>query len=376
MNSLQAIQAQLEEQALTNVDYPVEPIELTVNDKLLLGIEDAEGGLFNGRNSTTAFYPMTSRAQTQLMQRLGMDVRYSRRVITDLGPEYFSYHANGWLDRREKNLMIRTQDNIIRATLGPGYTPYDNRNLVGEAVKIMTNQDGSSIPHSIAYYQEPDETNNWGMTVRVLMPMEVARTRGLYKIGFTLRNDETGGSSIYVIPWVQGTSCMNSYLMMKDAFKRKHLFSNLLDVNIQVKRAIGATVGQSQELINRLVEAEYEAMPRMGEILAYYSEAKGLGPDFLNVAINARSATVYKENENLVSTLTLVNKLTEAAHRSGLSHDDRVMVEEDASDILFNPQAIEAIIKRKRQEEDEMVFIESDSQDQDRVSASEGRRLF
>jgi hypothetical protein len=163
-------------------------------------------------------YPMTSWAQQQLCEQLGVPFRYFEKLLKTGRFDLAAANWNGWIQDREAR-TVRTLDGKVRAVLSDKYKVMDNSLVLFGMLEEL-----KGVPAKV---QRADLTETY-MYVRVLFPeiAEEIRPGDAVHPGFVLSNSEVGAGALRFESFMFRTYCMNGMIGGREdtgAFEKIHL---------------------------------------------------------------------------------------------------------------------------------------------------------
>lgn len=144
-----------------------------------------------------------------------------------------------------------------------------------------------------------------------------------------IRTGEIGNVRPMVAPLLQRHSCTNSIVATDKGITLKQQGDKSTKMALLIA-AVGDTLQCGVELINQMIKARTQRLPKMGELIAKMAEKEQWSEE---VTLKLSYGT-----ENQESLWGLVNGLTFAAHAvEEMPAEQSVMLEEMAGAILFRP---------------------------------------
>lgn len=256
----------------------------------------------------------------------GLDRDYTRALMTNLPQHYapiWNDHAKGY----GKDMFVRTYGDQVRAALSDRFTHIDNADVLQILGDFLDNKQGGNYKLVRPYIGRDS------LTVKVIIGGGDAggiKVPGMedsvYGIGCAVRTGETGNVSPEVVPLIQRHACTNSIVVREKGTKLRQVGDRHAKMMILIG-AMAEALQESGEIVNRMLEAQYEQLPSFDKILGNLSEANGWGQEF--------SMTVARGTENAKTTMGIVNGLTYAAHAADLPAETMFEVESLAGKLLM-----------------------------------------
>ena len=280
---------------------------------------EPEGGfsISGGENR----FSLEDSALVQLAARLGqaffgqsMNRDYTRALINKL-PNLFAPIINSHAAEYGKNIFVRTYGDSVRAFMSDRFTHIDNADMLGILKDFLEDPKRNGGGYSLVRpYVGRDELNVRIMFRNVLPP----GADGPYGIGCAVRTGEVGNLSPTVMPFIQRHACTNSTMWEEGGIKLKQS-GNRANKLMLIIGAMGEALQATQELIQRMVKAQYEQLPSIDDLINSMAEANDWSTQ---VTFNV----VHGTNNN-PTLFGLVNGLTYAAHASELPAHEAVELE-------------------------------------------------
>lgn len=223
----------------------------------------------------TAVYQVEDWALTQMAQKLDIPIKYLRKCP----PTLQSTNLNHWLGalvgtRNDKEILVRTHNDRVRAFLSNIYTTFPNTRILEfldaavdtdyQLARPVITRDDTFIRVVIRDKQGPG--GNWG--------------HGIY-----VHNGETGRTGLTIAPFIMRTSCTNSTIWDRQAWKVRHAYYGVRELqatfNIELNKALGA----SFEMVEMVAQAEMDRIPKFSEVLNKLAEKHKFNDDQKNLFI-------------------------------------------------------------------------------------------
>lgn len=170
----------------------------------------------------TEAMPLTDWAHTQVSAKLDIPLKYYRRM-RDQAPALLARNINEWLPRgkelisnpNDKRLLLRTQDNKVRAVLSDRYRILDNHDLLLRSLE--------QFREAGAELHRADLTQNH-MYIKAILPYAVEEIRKGDTVvpGVIIQNSEVGAGAFKVMPFLLRQVCENG-MIGESAITKIHL---------------------------------------------------------------------------------------------------------------------------------------------------------
>lgn len=299
-------------------------------------------GLFAGASMAPGF--LTKHAREQAYDKLAKAYKLDGKTLSSLKsphmeaiaevePDLFAINMNRAIARmpEKSTWTVRTFENEVRAVLSKDYLIIDNDEMLGMLNDILTTQ---QAVHRISTrsFINPDN-----MSVDVLFKdiyTGKGDGNGGFSLGVRVMNGETGKWKGGVYPIIKRHSCDNSITTdNRDlCYEFRHSGQNTAAAKrVLIAEAIGRILPFAAELVNGLIEAEEQQLPRFNDIVEGLSIKYGWGESITH--------TVFAGSEGKQSVAGIVNGLTFAAHKGTDNPEKRVEMETAGGNILFDTKA-------------------------------------
>lgn len=347
------------EQKVSKVDY-ISPVSLLAfDDEARIVITNDAQALIP--NTKVPPMPQTEHAFTQICQKLGGAVftkEDNKRLPVDyllaINPKLRATNLNDAISHMPHNSgwTVRSDTGEVRAVMDKYYFPFDNLEMIDILHEVLK-EDGT--PHRISNqsYVKPDE-----MRVDVLIGRKQTGPDGggnkEWMWGAGIRNDEIGRGSGGVLAILKRSSCDNTIAV--DASGYNYTFRHWAKKEdlralkkTEFKLGIAQILPTAEELINKMIEADYHELPKLGELVKGMTIDQGWSDDFVG--------KMWQGTEGHNTLAGLVNGVTYAA-QSLEDPSARFEAELLGGAILIQPDsvfypAMRALENQERREERE-----------------------
>lgn len=196
----------------TKRDYIVDTRTMTFSTEdamSTLTFDNPDGGIDGG--------PVNDHAHGQLAARLGIPVKYYRRMQTEY-PALLDQNVGGWFIKQPERRMVRMLDGRVRAVLSDRYRKLDNIDLMEHAV-IPTLGDTPGLHFQVASLT-PEKLH-----INALLPGLAAEIKrgDVVQAGVSIHNSEVGNGALKVQPRVWRLACLNGLLVDALALSKYHV---------------------------------------------------------------------------------------------------------------------------------------------------------
>jgi len=336
-DSFDEILEDVEEYSKSTIDetYPIER----------LGMSD-EGRLYvDMRNITDDTKPedvedylreelqLTSYSLSQLFSRLGMPVRYEKKLL-DEQPHLVARQFNFWRDKLAgRKALFRFQnrdhnDYYVRGVLSDRYTKLDNLDIlkIFETVaKRLKLRDKMKVRGYLL--------NDKKFHARIVFEDYSADLgegeEDILQVGVDIENSEVGYNSFKMTPLVYRQVCSNGLRMWVsggEPFTQRHIHVDEDDLKEDLTRKLVAILDKSGELLDKLESARMKKIDNPYEVIREIAEREKLSKKLTDKTIE------HFDEEPNNSVYGVVNSFTRMAR--DLNDDRRVEVEELAGRVL------------------------------------------
>ncbi len=222
--SIQELAAKLDSQVKSRKDY-------VANSMALEMVKNEDDLVIKGLNGNA--YGITDWAHQQLASSLNIPKRYYDRMKVEY-PELLAQNVNAWFKREpEKNRLVRTLDNKVRAFLSDSYRPLDNFDLAATVIPIIS--EGQCTIRSCAL----TETHMYIKASQKMMTAEVLKG-DIVEAGIVISNSEVGAGAVKVEPLILRLVCLNGMIAADRSLRKYHIGKGIeadLDMRILTTEA-------------------------------------------------------------------------------------------------------------------------------------------
>lgn len=287
---------------------------------------------------------VTDEALSQMYGKLGKH-HYGRGANKQLPGEYLSLFPddqraqilNWTMARTPKGAwgrdfrwMIRSDGDHARAVLDDNFPRVWNTELLRQVRRVFLEKGQLAEVQLVRPFLSPDK-----MDIRFWFP---TIGTGVYRVGAVIRNGEIGNSKLELLAMIQGTGCTNSIVVGRGVAGDNMGYSvqhypgaNATSLMIQFYSHLPEVLNASGNLVNRMIEAEGQALPDMRQIV------DGLAVEY---GWDHKMKNIIDEGSNGSRTVGgLVNGITYAAHRNAEVKDAvRLDLEIIGGNLLYAPE--------------------------------------
>lgn len=266
---------------------------------------------------------LTDWAYSQMMARLG---KYawgrSRSLPIDyhrvLPPYLSSQIINHYLQAAREIWLVRNHGQSCRAILSDRYGAVQNSDVLGFMVQIFEQDQTINGKLNRSSSVGPDSIH-----VKAII-QDVSGTN--YGMGVYVSNNEIGGGSLKALPYIQRHSCENSIIYKYDSGVEYRHYGDMRMKVFSLRASMLEAFQASAQVMERIMEAEQEALPKFGDIVLGMAQKFNWSEKFRD--------EVLIGTENNRTRMGLVNGISWAA-KSVENEDDRAAIEMLAGDTLF-----------------------------------------
>lgn len=168
--------------------------------------------------------PLNDWAKRQVCQKLEFPWVYYRKCEEHDKTQLLADNLNTWLREMERNLMVRTLDNQVRAVLSDSYMFVDNVSVLLTALQTFKELEGEGFWNKpILLWRSDLSDTSMYIKAGVDTPIALTPNEMVYP-GILLQNSEVGASYMRVRPALLNPLCKNIMASIV-AFEVKHLGS-------------------------------------------------------------------------------------------------------------------------------------------------------
>ncbi len=206
--TLNELAAEITRQAEQRKDY------IAPTDKLRPVVVAEQDVYLGGMNGQAL--PLTDHAHGQMATRLGIPMRYYRRMQAE-EPTLLAHNIDTWLRKQGDRVMVRTLDGQVRAIMSDKYQPFDHNLMLNAALPALHEAGRNMEITSLVltdrrmYLQVVDHRREGEVK-----PGDVVRA------GFVLSNSEIGEGAFSMEDMVWRLVCSNGLVQGK-ALNRYHV---------------------------------------------------------------------------------------------------------------------------------------------------------
>ena len=263
---------------------------------------------------------LTDWALGQLCTKLKVPPGYARRCPEPLRAVNLSWWTRA--QSADDYLFVREYDGEARAVLGQGYGVINNTDVLEMAKEFLADRQYRIIRPYVA-------ANT--VHVRFSICDTDVGGNGNYGVGFYLGNGEIGNRYGRFLPYIQRTSCDNSIVYSKAGVRMMHRNTSFSFFKATVLQKAGEVLGFAADMVQRMIDAKIEQMPKFSDIVTRICKAKGLREEVMTA--------IHVGAEGSMTRAGLVNGLSFAAHHIP-DEDRRTDLETLAGAILCEPESL------------------------------------
>lgn len=154
---------------------------------------------------------LTEHAFGQVCTLLGVPSKYMKKCIEDNKINLFQDNIKEWSKEFDKEIVVRTNKNIIRAIVSQNYVAYDNNEVIDDVTSAIKDSNISFIP--VGAYLNEDRINV--RLIDVEHPFYVNNDESPMYIGINISNSNIGTSSTSIKFFVYRQWCKNGCTITK-----------------------------------------------------------------------------------------------------------------------------------------------------------------
>lgn len=205
--TLQDLAVEIERQYKTKKDYVTPTSKMMydcINDSLVL--------------PTVGDFKMSDLAETQIANRLEIPVKYYRKCKAHL-PTLLAENVNGWLNKEQESLLVRTLDGKVRAVLSNKYRALDNFDLAQTVLPIIANDKMEVVSCEV------NENNLFIKATTQRLTAQISKG-DVVQMGICISNSEVGLGALKVAPMIYRLVCTNGMIADDGALRKYHIGRN------------------------------------------------------------------------------------------------------------------------------------------------------
>jgi hypothetical protein len=267
----------------------------------------------NGGDGEPDRFALSELATAQMCQRLGIPVRYYRRLPHELQAAV----ANHDFGRLSDNAyFLRGKDEWVRAFLSVEYVAYSNGHIA-ETVKELL-QNSVTVKSFVL-----DETH---LYLKVIADDIIDPSSGL-KAGVMIGNSEVGLGSVSVEPFVYRLTCTNDLVVSKQqSFRHPHTRLSLDELRKSTALAISIAFKVANGVLDAFLKTRQEPIGDPVETICRLAEERKLSLKFTDQVISSYAA------EPEPTRFGVINAFTRAAQK--LAPLQRIEIERFAGSLI------------------------------------------
>ncbi len=190
-------------------------IENAKQDYIVPGVKMAmaDDNSLSFLNESYDTYQVNGVAHGQIADKIGIPKRYYDKM--EEVPGLRAYNVNRWMEKDDRNFMVRTLDGTARALLSDRYRPIDNSTVLGGVLTTLQNRELEVKSVSLTDRKMFLQVTFPGMTREVTVGDAV-------QYGLTISNSEVGSGSIDVSSMIWRLVCRNG-MVAKSVLNSRHV---------------------------------------------------------------------------------------------------------------------------------------------------------
>ena len=269
-------------------------------------------------------FDMTEYALSQQCAKIKVPVTYIKNCFNQGMGHLASRNMNDWINvYKDKALLVRTYDGVIRGILSDRYSKLDSQDVL----EMLGEHRWTSQLKVVGSYLSEDRFH-----VRMVVPEKLSIAQDDLYVGLQIDNSDIGMASLSVKLLVYKQVCTNGLVVGKEEgvlFGRRHIGITFNDFREQIcfrMNSFGDLTEKVVAIINQNKAVRLNSL-EIGKRLNRVKQVLGLGKEELeklNDLINDRYG---------MTNWGLINGLTEIAQDYTL--DKRIEIEKYASHLLY-----------------------------------------
>jgi hypothetical protein len=259
-------------------------------------------------------FALSEHAIGQMCQRLGIPVRYYRRLPDALKITLANYDLDRLSDR---TYLLRGRGQHVRAFLSTDFVPCDNAEIVRTTRELLAGR-----PITVRSFVL-EETR---LYLKVISEEIADRDSGL-KGGVMIGNSEVGLGSVSIEPFVYRLPCTNDLVVSAEqSFRHPHAGLNADELRKRAALAVSIAFDVATDVLKRFLKTHEEPIADPAEEICLLAEAQKMSCKFADEVIASYAA------EPEPTRFGVINAFTRAAQKLGPLQ--RIEVERFAGSLL------------------------------------------
>lgn len=305
--------------------------------KVKLGSIFFEDGVLNIPGSRTQHERLyvSDHAANQLCDRVGVPGGYYNWV-KETDPALADMVLNHGIkekfsEKEDTTLLLRAKGDVVRAALSDQYIPFDNREFLDVAAKVM------KAPFFGHHDIHSFKMSSSGMWLKITLPSDEypdpSDGMSSLKVGVMLGNSEIGDRSITTDPFLYRALCTNDMMVMKNIrLQQRHTGFDERSLKYKVERVINLSMRKGREAIDRFTSLRTKPVSRPETVIKTIAKDNKLSQRQTDVILSSfgmedeqnrfgvvnaftRAAQIEKDYDNRISMERLAGDLVEASDR-------------------------------------------------------------
>lgn len=187
---------------------------------------------------------ITQFAFSQLCSRMGVPANYIKKCFTSHKEELALQNFRAWAEEAEGNLLVRTNDGVVRAVLSDSYKPFDSYQVL-RALKYTVDMKRWQ-PTQVHLSEDR-------LVVRFVdfTPLPVHDGSDLF-LGFTVSSSDVGRGSLNVKMMLYRSVCTNGLLisaMGGTLYKQHHIGERMTESKLEIFNRIFTRLDETGKII-------------------------------------------------------------------------------------------------------------------------------
>ena len=180
-------------------------------------------------------YALTPIAEQQIAERVGIPIKYYRRMRSD-APQLLGSNLSHWFQEQPQRRMLRTHGNTARAFLSDKYRRLDNEQLLEQVLPTLFD---TAPDMQVVSSQVTDKR----LYLKIISPKLTTEVRlgDPVQFGVLITNSEIGLGALKVVPFTYRLVCLNGMVREKHGMRKTHVGKHVEDdLNIYSDEAMQA----------------------------------------------------------------------------------------------------------------------------------------
>ena len=168
-------------------------------------------------------YALTSIAEMQIAERVGIPTKYFRRMRSE-APDLLTSNVSHWFQNQPQRRMLRTHGSTGRAFLSDKYRRLDNEQLLEQVLPTLFD----TAPDMQVVSSQVTEKRLYLKIISPKLTTEV-RLGDPVQFGVLITNSEIGLGALKVVPFTHRLVCLNGMVHEKHGMRKTHVGKHISD---------------------------------------------------------------------------------------------------------------------------------------------------